>query len=186
MTPGERLKIVREGLSLTQGQLGESLGFKWTKVKDIELGKQRLTPEAALAIEKIYSVNFKWLLVGEGNMERRQPTQAAPENLTPLPPEDLSEMSIRFLQLPSLLDLTDEEFCAKIEMDMIELDRIRAGRPVPGLVTRAVAFEYGIRMRWLKLGEIPFRNPSGAPDHLAQDLFGVIELAHLKKGPAEG
>lgn len=102
------------------------------------------------------------------------------EELVPLPADELPESSTRFLQLPALLDLTDEDFCAKIELERVELDRIRAGRPVPGLVTRAVAYEYGVRMRWLKLGEPPFRNPSGPPDHLAQEIIGLIEQERLK------
>ena len=72
MTPGERIKEMRETLGLTQGQLGDMLGFKWTKIKDIEIGKQKLTPEIALAIEKKFSFNFRWLLIGDGGMNVEQ------------------------------------------------------------------------------------------------------------------
>ena len=66
--PSSQLKIVREILGLTQAELGERLGFKWTKIKDIEIGKQKLTPEIALDIEKKFHFCFKWLLTGEGEM----------------------------------------------------------------------------------------------------------------------
>lgn len=68
MTPGKRLKQVRDILKLTQEQFGEHFGFKGTKIKDIEIGKQKLTPEIALEIEKKFSISFQWLLDGRGNI----------------------------------------------------------------------------------------------------------------------
>ena len=55
-------------MGFSQAELGERLGFKWTKVKDIEIGKQKLTPEIALDIENIFCISFKWLLTGQGSM----------------------------------------------------------------------------------------------------------------------
>lgn len=62
---GDRVRKTRESHGLTQSEFGERLGFKWTKVKDIEIGKQKLTPEIALSIEKEFSADFRWLLIGE-------------------------------------------------------------------------------------------------------------------------
>lgn len=68
MRPGERIKKVREILGLTQEAFGERLGFKQAKIKDIEIGKQKVTPEIALDIEGKYSFSFRWLLTGQGEM----------------------------------------------------------------------------------------------------------------------
>lgn len=68
MSGGNRLKQVREIMGLTQAAFGERLGFKWTKIKDIEIGKQKLTPEIALDIEDKFSFSFRWLLTGQGDM----------------------------------------------------------------------------------------------------------------------
>ena len=68
MNPGKRLKLFRKEVRLTQKELGESLGIAWHKVKDIEAGKLRLSPDLAYQIEQKYSISMKWLLVGEGRM----------------------------------------------------------------------------------------------------------------------
>ncbi len=65
-TPGARLKKVRKMLGLTQREFGEPLGLKWHQIKDMEAGKLLFRPELARRIEKIYSINFRWLLIGEG------------------------------------------------------------------------------------------------------------------------
>jgi hypothetical protein len=121
------------------------------------------------------NVNLNWLL----KEDHAESVEKRLEKLTPLPLEELSEASGRFLQLPALLDLSDEDFCKKIDFDLIEMDKIRAGYPVPGLANRAVAYEFGVRMRWLKMGENPFRSPSGAPNHYAQEIIGLIEQGKL-------
>jgi len=68
MSCGERVKKVREIMGLTQAAFGERLGFKWSKIKDIEIGKQKLSPEIALDIEDKFSFSFRWLLTGQGEM----------------------------------------------------------------------------------------------------------------------
>lgn len=70
MNTGERIKKIRELFRMTQTEFGEKLGFKWTKIKDLESGKLHTTAEIALLIEKIYSVDLRWLLTGEGAMFR--------------------------------------------------------------------------------------------------------------------
>lgn len=68
MNPSERLKKAREHLGLTQKELGEKLGFQWHKIKDIESGKLKLTPEIAENIDNFYSIDGWWLLTGKGKM----------------------------------------------------------------------------------------------------------------------
>jgi len=68
MSPAERLKKAREYLGLTQKELAEKLGFKWHKIKDIETGKHKLSPDIASDIEQFYSISGWWLLTGKGEM----------------------------------------------------------------------------------------------------------------------
>lgn len=66
MTPSERFAQVRDENNLTQQEFGEILGFRQTKVKDIEIGKQKVSPEIAEQIENIYAISGWWLLTGRG------------------------------------------------------------------------------------------------------------------------
>lgn len=55
---------------MTQAEFGAPLDFKWYKVKDIESGKLKTSPEIATKIENIYSYKFEWILTGEGPMKK--------------------------------------------------------------------------------------------------------------------
>jgi len=85
MTTGVRLKQVREMMGLTQTEFGDRLGFKLSKIRDMEIDKQKVTPEIALDIESKFSISFRWLLTGKGSMtaesvsDNGQYQKAAPE-----------------------------------------------------------------------------------------------------------
>lgn len=68
MTPNERLKKVRKHCRLTQEKFGEEVGLKQYQVKDIEIGKQKVSPELAELIEIKFSISGWWLLTGNGEM----------------------------------------------------------------------------------------------------------------------
>lgn len=68
MTPAERFKEARNYIVLTQKELGEKLGFQWHKIKDIEAGKLKVTPDIAEYLENYYSISGWWLLTGKGEM----------------------------------------------------------------------------------------------------------------------
>ncbi len=68
MTPAERFKEARNYITLTQKELGEKLGFQWHKIKDIEAGKLKVTPDIAEYLENYYSISGWWLLTGKGEM----------------------------------------------------------------------------------------------------------------------
>ncbi|OPY15641.1 MAG: Helix-turn-helix domain protein [Syntrophus sp. PtaB.Bin001] len=69
MTPGERVRKIRESVGITQAKFGEPLGFKWYKIKDIEAGKINVSPEIAKKLSNAYSIRFEWILTGEGSMK---------------------------------------------------------------------------------------------------------------------
>lgn len=68
MNPNERLKKARKYSTLTQEKFGERLGLKQSQIKDIEIGKQKVSPELAESIEINFSINGWWLLTGKGSM----------------------------------------------------------------------------------------------------------------------
>lgn len=68
MSVGDRLKKARDYLGFTQSELAEPLGYKWSKVKDMESEKLKLTPEIADIMEQKYSISGWWLLTGKGEM----------------------------------------------------------------------------------------------------------------------
>jgi phage repressor protein C with HTH and peptisase S24 domain len=65
---GSRLKEIRKKLNLTQSEIGDKLGIPWSRIKDMESGKQKVSPELAELIEDKFSINGWWLLTGKGEM----------------------------------------------------------------------------------------------------------------------
>lgn len=65
---GNRLKEIRKLFKLTQTELGEKLEIPWSRIKDMESGKQKISPEFASAVEEIFSISGWWLLTGKGEM----------------------------------------------------------------------------------------------------------------------
>ncbi len=68
MNPNERLKKARKHSGLTQEKFGGKLGLKQSQIKDIEIGKQKVSPELAESIEINFSICGWWLLTGRGEM----------------------------------------------------------------------------------------------------------------------
>lgn len=68
MTCGERVNAVRGTLSLTLEEFGKKLGVTKTTISRIEKGVNNLTEQMAVAICREYSVNYDYLVNGEGEM----------------------------------------------------------------------------------------------------------------------
>lgn len=67
-TPGERVKEVRKTLGLSAEKFGEKLGVQKGAISTIERGKHNLTKQMALSICRAYSVNYEYLVNGQGKM----------------------------------------------------------------------------------------------------------------------
>lgn len=65
---GERLKILRKQLHLSQHELAEKMGLKYYQVRDIELGKVDLDLPMSKLLHFLTGVNEDWLLNGTGEM----------------------------------------------------------------------------------------------------------------------
>jgi transcriptional regulator with XRE-family HTH domain len=76
----ERLKKVRQDhLRLTQQKLAEAIGVPVYRIKDIENGKIRMSPEVALLLEEKFNLDFRWLLTGEGTMTTEVSSSPSPK-----------------------------------------------------------------------------------------------------------
>ncbi len=68
-TPGQRLRIIRNSLGLTQKALGVRLGLSWYQVKNMELGTVKVSSPMAKLVYYETGYNANWLLTGEGEMK---------------------------------------------------------------------------------------------------------------------
>lgn len=76
----KRLKEVRKSLGLTQAQIAEKINEQWSKIKDIETGKQKISIEVAIKISEIFSINGWWLLTGNGQMLKSEDGEVLAED----------------------------------------------------------------------------------------------------------
>ena len=67
-TPGERLKEIRNVLSMTQAEMADSLGIKRTTVARIEVGINPFTEQMLRSVSSMFNVNYFWLRDGIGDM----------------------------------------------------------------------------------------------------------------------
>jgi len=87
-TPNERLKNLRENLKLTQSELGQKIGRKWSQVRDMESGKVNVSPLISKILYYTVNANPEWLLEGRKPMflaERGKP----PEDFAYIPLYDV-------------------------------------------------------------------------------------------------
>ena len=92
METGERIKFIRDKTGLTQAAFGEPLGLSQSNVKDIEIGRKKVSIEIALDIERVYHADFKWVLTGIYSQERRGGVKAAPDPVTEKINQHLEQM----------------------------------------------------------------------------------------------
>lgn len=66
--PAERIRLVREHLTLSQKQFGQEIGIPLTTVSKYERGEVKPSFDILSNIGKRFSVNLNWLLAGKGEM----------------------------------------------------------------------------------------------------------------------
>ena len=77
-TTGERIRLMRKQLNMTQEQLAQRLGIGKAALSMIETGKARLSARNRNILVQDFNANPDWLETGEGKMFNAEP------NLTPL------------------------------------------------------------------------------------------------------
>lgn len=70
MEPRDRIKEIRKSFGMTQSEFATRLGMKWYKIKDHELGRLKVTDELAQKINRVFGINYRWILVGETPKEK--------------------------------------------------------------------------------------------------------------------
>lgn len=68
MTQGERVREIRKTLNLTLEKFGMKLGVGKQAISKIEKGENSITEQMAISICREYSVNYDYLISGEGEM----------------------------------------------------------------------------------------------------------------------
>ena len=65
---GERIKMLRRALELTQHEFAEKIGVKRNTVATYEMGRSEPSTAAISLICREFDVNEQWLRTGEGEM----------------------------------------------------------------------------------------------------------------------
>ena len=65
---GNRIKLVRQQLGLTQQQFAEKIGISRSHISNIENGNEMPSNSLVLLITAIFPVNHDWLLYEDGEM----------------------------------------------------------------------------------------------------------------------
>lgn len=68
MTQGERIKELRNTLSLTLEKFGQRIGVGKSTISDLENGRRSLSEHMTKSICREFSVDYMWLTTGEGEM----------------------------------------------------------------------------------------------------------------------
>lgn len=76
MTIGERIRVVREKLDITQEDFAQKIGTKRNTITNYEVGRREPMEATIKSICREFNVNYDWLKDGEGEM-----FDAVPETL---------------------------------------------------------------------------------------------------------
>lgn len=68
MTVGERLRIVRKDLRLSQGEVGKAIGITASRVSQLELDQYQINERTLKDLCKTFSISREWLIDGVGDM----------------------------------------------------------------------------------------------------------------------
>ena len=63
-----RVKEVRQSMELSQAKFAQKIGFSQGGIKDVEIGKCKVTDRLILAMNKYLGINEEWLRTGNGSM----------------------------------------------------------------------------------------------------------------------
>jgi transcriptional regulator with XRE-family HTH domain len=118
---GERLKLLRRKLGLTQVKFAEKLGRSKRSIQEWESGRNEPSERVLRLIEQTFSVNPEWLRHGKGEMFTKPKTVNIDELLEALgimKPEDkekLKDLIVSYSELtPEEKELYYHEIKAKV------------------------------------------------------------------------
>ena len=68
MNIGNRIRILRKQLKLSQAEFGNKIGLKPASISDLETGRTSITERNIKSICSEFNVDYIWLTTGEGEM----------------------------------------------------------------------------------------------------------------------
>lgn len=68
MSIGDRIKLLRNSLKLTQSEFGEKLGIARNTIASYEIGRRDPMEQTIVSICREFNVNKVWLVEGHGEM----------------------------------------------------------------------------------------------------------------------
>lgn len=71
-TIGERIRLIRKLLGLTQKEMGEKIGRSWKTINRWEAGEREIPDTALKLISQVFGVSYEWLKEGKGEMWERK------------------------------------------------------------------------------------------------------------------
>lgn len=97
----ERIKQLRETLSLSQEAFGEKIGIGKTSISKIELGSRNPSEQTIKSICREFNVNYAWLIEGIGDMFSDLPETLLDEVAEEYELDELDKLIVqRYMQLP--------------------------------------------------------------------------------------
>lgn len=96
-----RIKLLRETLSLSQEAFGEKIGIGKTSISKIELGARNPSEQTIKSICREFNVNYAWLLEGKGDMFSALPETLLDEVAEEYELDELDKLLVKkYMQLP--------------------------------------------------------------------------------------
>jgi repressor LexA len=72
---GQRIRLLRKALNLTQAEFGEKIGRAWNTINRWEAGEREIPDMALKLISQVFGISYEWLKTGQGEMwERKEKT----------------------------------------------------------------------------------------------------------------
>lgn len=70
MQIGDRIRLLRKKLNLTQAEFAEKIGLKQAAIGLLEVGTRNVTDRNIFSICENFDVNEEWIRIGKGEMHR--------------------------------------------------------------------------------------------------------------------
>lgn len=173
-TIGERLRILRLSLRLTQEQLGESIGVKGNTIAQWESGRNAIPESVIRLICNQYQISKDWLQTGEGEMPN--------DGEVKTPGERLRILRARF-------SLTQRELADRIRVKRNTVGQWECGiNAMTDQMIFLICKEFCVNEDWLRTGDGNMLAYDSAPEigeRVKQTRFS-LDLTQAKFGAGIG